>query len=524
MNAVPGRSIGCGGRPAPAPGKGISAHFLVENPIPRFSLEAMSTATVSYEPVIGFEVHVELCTATKVWCGCPTTFGAPPNTQVCPVCLGMPGSLPVLNRQAIEFAIRTAIALNCDIPERCVFDRKNYYYPDLPKNYQISQQYAPVGTGGWLDIEVNGTTKRIRMNNIHLEEDAGKLIHPENLPLGEDYSLVDLNRAGTPLLEIVSEPDLRSADEALAYMNTLKNLLEYLEVSDCKMQEGRLRFEVNISVREAGTEKLGTKVEIKNLNSMRTALKCIEYETKRQSALLERGERVLQETRLWDEAAGATRAMRSKEVAHDYRYFPDPDLVEVHITPEWRKEIRVHLPELQEPKRRRFMEEYGLPEYDARVLTASKPVAAYYERAVAAHRNPKALSNWMMTEVLRELKERDAEPSDIPLRPEHLAAIVRMVDEGKISGKIAKDVFAKTMAGEGDPEKIVETQGLAQVSDTGELERLVDEVIAENADAVAKVKAGQTKAIQALVGQVMKKSRGKANPALVNELLAKKLG
>jgi aspartyl-tRNA(Asn)/glutamyl-tRNA(Gln) amidotransferase subunit B len=478
-------------------------------------------AMPTYEPVIGFEVHVELCTATKIFCACPTTFGAPPNTQVCPVCLGMPGVLPVLNRRAVEFALRTAMALNCNIPERCNFDRKNYYYPDLPKNYQISQNYACIGTGGWLDIETPAGTKRVRMNNVHLEEDAGKLIHPEDP--GADYSLVDLNRTGTPLIEIVSEPDMAGADDALAYMNTLKNLLEYLEVSDCKMQEGRLRFELNISVREAGTTRLGTKVEVKNLNSMKTVLKCIEHETWRQTRVLEQGGRVMQETRLWDEATGATRAMRSKEVANDYRYFPDPDLVEIHITQEWRDEVRAHLPELQEAKRRRFVTAYGLPEYDARILTNSKPVASYYEAAVAAHPNPKALSNWMMTEVLRELNAREMDPADFPLKPAGLASIVRMIDEGRISGKIAKDVFAKAVGSGRDPAEIVQSEGLVQVTDAGEVEKWVDEAIAENPDMVAKIRAGNAKTIQALVGQVMKKSRGKANPKIVNDLIASKL-
>jgi aspartyl-tRNA(Asn)/glutamyl-tRNA(Gln) amidotransferase subunit B len=434
----------------------------------------------------------------------------------------MPGVLPVLNRTAIEYTIRTAIALHCDIPERTVFDRKNYYYPDLPKSYQISQNYACLGTGGFVEIPVGGETRRVRINNVHLEEDAGKLIHPENP--GADYSLVDLNRAGTPLVEIVSEPDMCGTDDALAYMETLKNMLEYIEVSDCKMQEGRLRFEVNISVRPEGTEKLGTKVEIKNLNSMRTALKCIEHETRRQAELIESGGRVVQETRLWDEDAQATRAMRSKEVAHDYRYFPDPDLVEVRIPKAWQDEVRAHLPELQDAKRRRFCEEYGLPEYDARVLTASKPVASYYERAVAAHANPKALSNWMMTEVLRELNAREMEPADFPLGAEGLAELVRLIVEGKISGKIAKDVFAKALESGRDPGAIVKDEGLLQVSDTGEVERWVDEAIAENPDMAEKVRAGNAKTIQALVGQVMKKSRGKANPQVVNDLLKAKLG
>ncbi|MCX7625304.1 MAG: Asp-tRNA(Asn)/Glu-tRNA(Gln) amidotransferase subunit GatB [Candidatus Sumerlaeaceae bacterium] len=474
-----------------------------------------------YEPVIGMEVHVELATDSKIFCGCSTRFGQEPNTQTCPICLGMPGVLPVVNRKAVEFTIRTAIALNCRINERTWFDRKNYYYPDLPKNYQISQNYACLGVDGWLEIPLGETTKRVRINNVHLEEDAGKLLHPE-LP-GADYSLVDLNRAGTPLIEIVSEPDMRSAEEALAYMMTLKNLLEYIEVSDCKMQEGRLRFEVNISMRELGSPKLGTKVEIKNLNSMKTALKCIEYEMKRQSEILASGGRVVQETRLWDEATGETRAMRSKEFAHDYRYFPDPDLVEIHIPLSWQDEVRRNLPELQDAKRRRFVEELGLPEYDARVLTASKKTATYYERAVAVYRNPKALSNWMMTEVLRELRERELDADELALTPDGLASIVKMIDEGKISGKIAKEVFQKALESGQHPEEIVEREGLIQVSDASEVERWVDEAITENPDMAEKIRAGNEKTIQALVGQVMKKSRGKANPKLVNDLIRKKL-
>ena len=476
----------------------------------------------NYEVVIGFEVHTELRTETKVFCGCSTEFGAPPNTHVCPICLGMPGVLPVLNKKAVEFAIRTSIALNCDVPKTCKFDRKNYYYPDLPKNYQISQQYACVGTGGWIDIEVNGTQKRVRMNNVHLEEDAGKLVHSDNP--GCDYSLVDLNRAGTPLLEIVSEPDLRSADEALAYMNALKNLLEYIEVSDCKMQEGRLRFELNISLREEGSDKFGTKVEIKNLNSMRTVLKCIDYETRRQTEVLTSGGRVYQETRLWDDVKMCTRAMRSKEVANDYRYFPDPDLVEVEINDELRERITNSLPELQREKCKRFQDELGLPEYDAKVLTASKKVANYYEKTLACYNQPKAISNWMMTEVLRELNAQEIEPEDFVLKPEGLAKIVSLIDEGKISGKIAKVVFSKVVETGKDPLEIIEKEGLIQVNDSSEVEKWVDEAIQENPDIIAKIAAGQTKSKQALVGQVMKKSCGKANPKMVNEDLLKKLG
>lgn len=475
-----------------------------------------------FETVLGFEIHLELTTATKVFCSCPTTFGSPVNTQCCPTCLGLPGALPVLNRTAVESTIKTALALNCEIPSLATFDRKNYYYPDLPKNYQISQNYAPLGTNGYVDIPVGDTIKRVRINNVHLEEDAGKLIHPDIT--GADYSLVDLNRAGTALIEIVSEPDMRTADEAAAYMATMKSLLEYLEVSDCNMHEGRLRFEVNISLRPAGSDKFGTKVEIKNLASMRTALAVIEHEQKRQAEVYNTGGRVLPETRLWDEVNGVTRAMRNKEVANDYRYFPEPDLVPIEITTEWRDAVKAALPELADAKRKRFEAELGLKEYDAKVLTASKPVADYFEKAIAAHNNPKALANWMMTEVLRELKDPDASPADLKLTPAHLATIIRLVDANKITGKTAKELFARVLQSGEDPATIVEREGLAQVSDSGEIEKFVDEAIAENQDIVAKIQGGNHAPLQALVGQVMKKSRGKANPALVQDLVKGKLG
>jgi aspartyl-tRNA(Asn)/glutamyl-tRNA(Gln) amidotransferase subunit B len=475
-----------------------------------------------YETVLGFEIHLELTTATKVFCACPTTFGSPVNTQCCPTCMGLPGALPVLNKRAVESTIKTALALNCEIPKLATFDRKNYYYPDLPKNYQISQNYSPLGIRGYVDVPVGNTIKRVRINNVHLEEDAGKLIHPE-IP-GADYSLVDLNRAGTALIEIVSEPDMRSAEDAAAYMATMKSLLEYLEVSDCNMHEGRLRFEVNISLRPVGSDKFGTKVEIKNLASMRTALAVIEHEQKRQAELYNNGGTVLPETRLWDEVNQVTRAMRNKEVANDYRYFPEPDLVPIEITTEWRNAVQAALPELADAKRKRFETELGLKEYDAKVLTASKPVADYFERAIAVHNNPKALANWMMTEVLRELKDPDASPADLKLTPAHLATIVRLVDENKITGKTAKELFARVLNSGEDPAAIVEREGLAQVSDAGEIEKLVDEVLAANPDIIAKVRNGNLGPMQALVGQVMKKSRGKANPALVQELVKTKLG
>lgn len=474
-----------------------------------------------YEPVIGMEVHVELSTASKCFCGCSIEFGGEPNTQVCPVCLGMPGVLPVLNETALEYTLRTAIALNCRVNRSSQFERKNYYYPDLPKNYQISQLRKNLGEEGWLDIVVNGEPKRIGMDNVHLEEDAGKLVHPEFS--GADYSLVDLNRAGTPLIEIVSKPDMHSPDDALAYMETLKNLLQYLEISDCNMHEGRLRFEANISVRPEGADELRTKVEIKNLNSMRTVLRCIEHEVKRQSLAYDRGETIAQETRLWDEAAGVTRTMRSKERAHDYRYFPEPDLTPFEISEEQIERVRGNLPELRDAKMARFANEYGLPEYDASLITASKPLADYYEQAVRTHNNPKAISNWIMTELLRRLKDAEAEVTEIPMQPEHLGQLVALLDDNILSGPMAKKVFAEMMETGKAPEAIVEAKGLKQVSDAGAIEALVDEAIAANPKAADDVRQGNKKAIGALVGYVMKASKGQANPAVVNQLLGKKL-
>lgn len=476
---------------------------------------------MEFEPVIGMEIHVELMTESKVFCGCPTKFGAPPNSQVCPVCLGMPGVLPVLNKKALELALRTAIALNCTINEVTMFDRKNYYYPDLPKNYQISQNYHNLGVNGWIIIDVGGEKKRININNVHLEEDAGKLLHPQDG--SADYSLVDLNRAGVPLLEIVTAPDMRSSEEALVFMQTLRNFLQYLEVSDCKMQEGKLRFEVNISVRPKGSDTLGTKVEIKNLNSIKTALKCIEYEIQRQSEVLREGGKVVQETRLWDDVTGVTMAMRSKEFAHDYRYFPEPDLVQVHISKEWQEEVKRNLPELADAKRERFIRQYGLPEYDARILTQSKALADYYEKCVSLHNNPKAVSNWIMTEVLRELKERDVEIDEFWITPEYLAQLIKLIDDGTISGKIAKTVFADMLESRKSPEVIVKEKGLVQITDQAEIEKVVLQVIEENPEPVNQFLKGRDRALGFLVGQVMKHTRGKANPQLVNTLLREKL-
>lgn len=478
---------------------------------------------MGWETVIGFEIHAELATASKIWCGCSTEFGRAPNTQTCPVCLGMPGSLPVLNRTALELATRAALALGCKINRPTQFERKNYYYPDLPKNYQISQLRQNLGEGGWLDIRVGSDTKRVRINNVHLEEDAGKNIHPENQ--SADYSLVDLNRAGTPLLEIVTEPDLRSCEDSLIFMETLKSILEYSGVSDCNMHQGRLRFEANISVRRQGDEKLGTKVEVKNLNSMKTVLKCIEAETHRQILELETGGRIVQETRLWDEAASMTRTMRSKEVANDYRYFPDPDLVLVEIDDAWLEKIRAEIPELPEARRNRFIEKYGLSDYDAGVLTANKDLADYYEAALAVYAgNPKGVANWVMGEPLRWLGEDpDREIGEYPVSAAHLADLVKLIDDATISGRIAKDVYKAMLDGEGAPADIVKKKGLVQISDTSAIEPIVDKVLAANQDAVEKIKAGKDKAIGALVGQIMKETKGKANPQLVNELIMKRI-
>ena len=476
---------------------------------------------MEYEPVIGMEVHAELSTDSKVFCGCSTKFGAPPNSQVCPVCLGMPGVLPVLNKKAVEYTIRTALAMNCEIASVVSFDRKNYYYPDLPKNYQISQNNKFFGTNGYLEIGFNGKKKRIQINNVHLEEDAGKNLHPEHP--GADYSLVDLNRAGLPLIEIVSEPDMNSIAEADAYMNTLKNLLQYIEVSDCKMQEGSLRFEVNISVRPVGEKKLGTKVEIKNLASMRIALKCIEYEFKRQVEAIESREKIFQETRLWDEESSVTRTMRSKEFAQDYRYFPEPDLVEVNISNEWKEQIRKSLPELQDAKQERFIRDYEIPEYDAEILTSSKFLADYYENAVKLCNNPKTISNWIMTELLRELKEREIEANDFIVTPKHIAELVRLIDDGTISGKIAKQIFSETVLSGKLPSEIVKEKGLVQITDISAIEKIVDEVLKENPEAITAIKAGKDRTIGFLVGEIMKRTKGKANPKIVNDLIRKKM-
>ncbi|MGB9859832.1 MAG: Asp-tRNA(Asn)/Glu-tRNA(Gln) amidotransferase subunit GatB [Moorellaceae bacterium] len=476
---------------------------------------------MEYEAVIGLEVHVELKTESKAFCSCTTAFGGEPNTHVCPVCLGLPGILPVINRQMVEFGLKTALALHCEIAPLCKFDRKNYYYPDLPKNYQISQYDMPLARRGYLEIEVDGAKKRIGITRIHMEEDAGKLIHVEG-PDG-DYSLVDYNRAGVPLLEIVSEPDLRSPEEARAYMEKLKAILEYIEVSDCKMQEGSLRCDANVSVRPKGSTTFGTKTEVKNMNSFRALQRALSFEIERQIAALERGERVVQETRAWDEERQVTYTMRSKEEAHDYRYFPEPDLVPLAIDREWIDRVRATLPELPDARRERLIRQYGLPEYDAGIITGSKALADYFERTVSLFPDAKQVANWLMGDFLHLLNDRGWEPHQAPVSPEGLAELLKLQQEGTISVKIAKQVLEEMFATGRGAREIVESKGLVQISDVAELTAIVERVLEAHPKVVEDYRKGKEKALGFLVGQVMKETKGKANPGLVNELLKERL-
>jgi len=477
---------------------------------------------MKYEIVIGLEVHTQLATQTKLFCGCLTEFGAPPNSHCCPVCTGMPGVLPVMNRRAFELCVKTAIALNCKISRKTWFDRKNYYYPDLPKNYQISQNSSLIGMEGYVTIEVNGEEKKVRINNVHLEEDAGKLIHAE-MP-GADYSIVDLNRTGTPLAEIVTEPDMNSIEEAIAYMEELRSILEYTEVSDCKMAEGSLRFEPSISLRIPGAAKLGNRVEMKNINSIKAVHKSLEYEVKRQSKILDEGGTVDMETRLWNDDTGRSEKMRSKEEAQDYRYFPEPDLVPVELDDAWLKAIKSGTVELPRPRLKRFITEYDLNDYDASVICASRHVADYFEAVVSEGIEAKVAANWIMSDVLRELNEQNIEPGEFPINPGRLSGLLKAVAAKTVNTTIARDVFAKMLEDEREADAIIKDQGLAQISDTGELETILDQVINENPKPVADYKSGNMNAINFLKGQVMRLTRGKANPNLVAELLAKKLG
>ncbi|MBS4023753.1 MAG: Asp-tRNA(Asn)/Glu-tRNA(Gln) amidotransferase subunit GatB [Dethiobacter sp.] len=472
-----------------------------------------------YETVIGLEVHVELATETKIFCSCPTEFGRDPNTHVCPVCLGFPGSLPVLNALAVEFAVKAALALNCEIPPFAKFDRKNYFYPDLPKAYQISQYDLPLAVNGCLEIEVDGAKKSIGITRVHMEEDAGKLIHSDD----GAYSLTDYNRTGVPLIEIVSEPDMRSPQEAKAYLEKLKSILQYTGVSDVKMEEGSLRCDANISIMPAGSNKFGTRSEIKNMNSFKAVQRGLEYEVERQTQVLNSGGKLVQETRGWDENKGVTYSMRSKEEAHDYRYFPDPDLVPVIVERTWVEEIRSTLPEMPDARRTRYMSKWGLPEYDAGVLTASRAMADFFEAVAAEYHDAKAVSNWVMGEISKHLNAEGLGINETKLTPSHLVQLLKLQDNGTISGKIAKTVFEDMFATGRMPSEIVEEKGLVQISDADAIASIVDMVIAENPQSVQDYKNGKEKAISFLVGQVMKLSKGKANPELVNRLFKEKL-
>jgi aspartyl-tRNA(Asn)/glutamyl-tRNA(Gln) amidotransferase subunit B len=476
---------------------------------------------MEFETVIGLEVHAQLKTKSKIFCGCSTMFGAPPNTNTCPVCLGMPGVLPVLNKKVVEYSIKMALATNCTINRTNQFARKNYFYPDLPKGYQISQFELPIAEHGWVEIEVgeadSAVSKRIGLTRIHMEEDAGKLIHDEFEP----RSYVDLNRTGVPLIEIVSEPDIRSPEEAAAYLKKLHAILRYLDICDGNMEEGSFRCDANISLRPAGQQEFGTRTELKNMNSFRNVQRALEYEVRRQRDILLDGGQVRQETLLWDAEKNMTNSMRGKEEAHDYRYFPDPDLIPVVIDGAWIEEIRQGMPELPDQRKARFMEIFALPHYDAEVLTSSRELADYFEAVHAIYPQAKKLSNWIMTELMRELKEQSI--SDCRVNPENLASLLRMIDDGTISGKIAKTVFNDMMTSGRDAATLVKEKGLVQMSDVGELQRLVEQILAENPGQVADYKSGKTKLMGFFVGQLMQKTKGKANPKLANELFGKAL-
>ncbi|MGN6592322.1 MAG: Asp-tRNA(Asn)/Glu-tRNA(Gln) amidotransferase subunit GatB [Terriglobales bacterium] len=477
-----------------------------------------------YEPVIGLEVHVQLNTASKIFCGCSTRFGAPPNSLTCPVCLGLPGSLPVLNRAAVEKAVRASLGLNAAVRETSIFARKNYFYPDLPKGYQISQYDQPLAEHGWLEVfPGQPQAKRIGITRLHLEEDAGKNLH-DGLPGSGAHSYVDLNRAGVPLVEIVSEPDLRAPEEAYEYLTRLKEIMLYLEVSDCNMEEGSLRCDANVSLRPRGQEKFGAKVEVKNLNSFRYLQRALEYEIERQAGILDSGGRVLQETRLFQPGDGRTAAMRSKEQAHDYRYFPEPDLAPLLVSEAWRSAAAASLPEMPQAKRERLQAQYGLPPADAQVLASSRGLADYFEQAARGSNNPKAVANWILGDLLAHAKAAACLPEAAGVEPTHIAELVGLIDAGAISGKMAKDVFAAMLSRHQGPGALVKELGLQQISDADAVEKLVDEVIAKNPGQVAQYRAGKTALLAFFVGQVMPASRGQAAPGLANELLKKKLG
>ncbi len=468
-----------------------------------------------YETVIGLEVHVELATKTKIFCGCSTAFGGAPNTHTCPVCTGMPGSLPVLNKQVVEYAMAVGLATNCTITQYCKFDRKNYFYPDNPQNYQISQLYLPICRNGHVDIKTSAGRKSIGIHEIHMEEDAGKLVHDE----WEDCSLVDYNRSGVPLIEIVSEPDMRSAEEVIAYLEKLRLTIQYLGASDCKLNEGSMRADVNLSVREVGASEFGTRTEMKNLNSFKAISRAIEGERARQIELLEDGKSVIQETRRWDDNKEYSYAMRSKEDAQDYRYFPDPDLVPLSISDEWIAAVKSRQPELQEEKAARYKKEFDIPDYDIGIITSSKKLADLFEATTALCHNPKKVSNWLMVETMRLLKEKEMDAEDITFSPENLAALIKLTDDNSINSTVAKEVFEKMFSEDIDVEKFVEDNGLKTISDEGALRQTIEQVIADNPQSAADYRAGKTKAIGFLVGQTMKAMKGKADPGMVNTIL-----
>ena len=477
---------------------------------------------MEYDIVIGMEIHAELATKSKIFCSCSTQFGADENTHTCPVCLGMPGVLPVLNEKVVEYATRAGLALNCHIANFSKMDRKNYFYPDLPKAYQTSQFDLPICTGGVVDIEVEGEKKEIGITRIHIEEDAGKLLHES-----ADGTLVDVNRCGVPLIEIVTEPDIRGAEEARVFAEKIRNILEYVGVSDCKMEEGSIRFDVNLSVKEKGSDVLGTRTEMKNLNSFRALVRAVQYESKRQIIELKKGHRIIQETRKWDDVKGVSSSMRSKEEAHDYRYFPEPDLVPIVITDETIEQIKSELPELPEAKRARYVAEYKLPDYDAGVLTASKVTAKFFEETVALYDEPKQISNWLMVDIPAMLKEKELAMENIPFTPAELAELLKLIKDGTISGTIGKKVLVKMFEEDKNPKAIVEENNWAQMSDTGELENIIAEIIENNPKSIEDIGAGNQKAYGFLTGQVMKATKGQANPQVANkiirELVAKKL-
>jgi len=475
-----------------------------------------------YEPVIGLEVHVQLLTNSKIFCGCSNRFGDAPNSNTCPVCLGLPGTLPILNKRVVEMATRASLAINCTVHEHSRFARKNYFYPDLPKGYQISQYELPLATDGWIEVEHGGGKKRIGITRLHLEEDAAKNLH-EGFAESATKAYIDYNRCGTPLCEIVSEPDMRAPDEAHAYLTTLRQILLYTGVSDCNMEEGSLRCDANVSVRLRGTQEFGTKVEVKNLNSFRFLQKALEYEIERHISVIESGGRISQETRLWNQSANRTDPMRSKEKAHDYRYFPEPDLLPVHVSAAWREEIRRALPELPEAKRARFVSAHGITPYDAEVLTGTQALADYFEAVAKAGASPKTAANWMQTELLRRLNDSGKEIDASPVSPVALAELLKMVESGEITGAVGKKVFATMFESGRAAAEIVAAEGLAQINDTSAIEQAAREVIAKNPDNVAKFRGGNEGVFKFFVGQVMKATRGQANPQVVNDILRRLL-